>query len=89
MLTIIYSILFKSDSAWFALKRERGNFVKSSLFLILCVCLMKVCVYVLPVIRDLLERINYMRVKHRPEMAVCVFVRFLPYVFVPAGRSCF
>lgn len=25
----------------------------------------------------------------KPEMAVCFIVMFLPYVFVPAGRSCF
>lgn len=52
-----------------------------------CVCVRE-CVFIL-FFRDLLERINNMRVKQKPEMAVCFIVMFLPYVFVPAGRSCF
>lgn len=90
MLTIIYNNLFKSDSACFTLKGEKGGyFVKWNCFFDFNVCVWWKFVCVLPVFGDLLERINNMRVKHKPEMAECVFVRFLPYVFVPAGRSCF
>lgn len=46
-------------------------------------------VYVPSVFRDLLERINNKRVKQSQRLAVCFIVKFLPYVFVPAGRSCF
>lgn len=46
-------------------------------------------VYVHSVFRDLLERINNKRVKQSQRLAVCFIVKFLPYVFVPAGRSCF
>lgn len=51
-----------------------------------CLC-ERACVH--PVFRDLLERINNMRVKQSQRLAVCFIVMFLPYVFVPAGRSCF
>lgn len=51
--------------------------------LFLDVCL---CERVHFVFRDLLERINEGQTK--PERAVCVVVMFLPYLLVPAGRSC-
>lgn len=46
-----------------------------------CVC-KSICTF-----RDLLERINNMRVE--PDRAAGFIVTFLPCVLVPAGRSCF
>lgn len=59
--------------------------------LFLCCSWVCLCerVYVHSVFRDLLERINNKRVKQSQRLAVCFIVMFLPYVFVPAGRSCF
>lgn len=48
MLTIIYSILFKSDSACFALKEEKGEFCKKFIvFDFMCVSDESLCVYFL------------------------------------------